>query len=533
VAEVLAQLLGIETRETIALLSTEADRRHRLVAAQGTRRMDGQRISTYRFRHNLFQRYLYGQMDEMERAYAHEDVGNALESLYGASADEIAHQLARHFQEAGILPKAVDYLRRAGERATRLSANEEAIEHLRRGLQALETQPDSAERASQELALQLALGPPLLSTAGPGSEELARAYKRAQELCDRVGTAPQLFQTLFILVHHHANQGRGEVALDLAEQLLEVVERAEEPLPAVMAYWARAFSLLYIGRLRESLRNHEQVISLYDPERDSMLAYIFGMDPAVSSLAMGGVTLWILGYPDRAAEYMRRGIAHARDVNQPNSLAHALVQSVYLCMIRGDRELRIEQAEELFRLSTEHGVALFRAWGIFHQGWNLAEQGEHDAAIARLLEGIADAQATGSELGHPVAFWCLADVYRRAGRVDEALERIAEALAIAERTEDRVHEPEIHRSMGELLLERDPDSVKEAETCFRRAIEVARRQEARSWELRATVSLARLLRRRDRRDEAREMLAAVYGWFTEGLDTPDLKEAKALLDELS
>jgi predicted ATPase len=533
VAEVLAEVLGTGKRETITLLSTELDKRHRLVAAQGLRRVDGQRISTYRFRHNLFQKYLYGQMDEMERAYSHEDVGNALESLYAERAEEVAHQLARHFHEAGILPKTIDYLHRAGERATALSANEEAIAHFRRALQLVATQPDSPERVRQELALQLALGPPLLGTAGPGSEELSHAYMRARELCDQCGTAPQLFQTLFILVHHHANQGRCATALDLADQLVKVVESAEEPLPEVMAYWARGFVFGCLGKLTESVQDHERVISLYNPEHHSSLAFVFGMDPAVSSLSMGGVALWTLGHSDQASEHCRRGIARARDVNHPSSLAHALLQSVTRGMVCRDNELLPDQVEELVRLSTEHEVALFGAWGVLAEGWLLSEQARHDMAITRMRQGFADVQATGSELGQPLALWLLAEALRRAGRVEEALALVDEALSMVDRNDDRMHEAELHRRRGELLLERDPSAAEEAETCFRRAIEIARSQNARSWELRATVSLSRLLRARGRRGEARELLAGIYGWFSEGLDRPDLLEAAALLGDLS
>jgi serine/threonine protein kinase/tetratricopeptide (TPR) repeat protein len=532
VAEVLAQVEGRSTREIVALLSGELDKRHRLVAPQGIRRMDGQRISTYRFRHNLFQKYLYGQMDEMERAYAHEDVGNALESLYAENADEVAHQLAHHFQAAGVVPKTVDYLRRAGERASRLSANEEAIGHLRRALNIVDSQPDSPERARQELALQLDLGPPLLGTAGPGSEELSRAYLRARELCDQVGAAPQLFQTLFLLVHHHANQGRASIALELSEQLLEVVESAEEPLPEVFAYWARGFALLCLGRYTESLRDYEHVISIYDHEQHSALTYVFGMDPAAGSLSMSGAESWILGYPDQAREYCRRAVARAREVNHPSSLAQALLQNIGVGVNLRDYESLSEQVDELVRLSTEHGVALFRAWGILYGGVLLSVRGEHREAIARMHQGIADARATGSNLGLPAALAHLAAAYQRAGRFEEAMAPVEEGLAIVDSIDGGL-EPELHRLQGELLIAGDPNLAREAEACFRQAIEMARSQQARSWELRATMSVGRLLRDLGRQDEARGALAEKYGWFGEGLDTPDLQDAAALLGELS
>jgi predicted ATPase len=399
-------------------------------------------------------------------------------------------------------------------------------------LQVVDTQPDSPERARQELALQLDLGPPLLGTAGPGSEELSHAFLRARELCDRVGTAPQLFQTLFLLVHHHANQGRPEVALDLTEQLLEVVESAEEPLPAVMAYWARGFALISLCKLTEGVQEYERVISLYDPAQHSSLAHVFGMDPAVGGLAMSAGTLWTLGYLDRAKEYSRRSVAHARDLNHPTTLTHALLQSVVLSINSRDAELLPEKVDELVRHSTEHGNTLFRTWGNIYEGWLLSEQGHHDAAITRMRQGIADSRATGSELGQPWALWYLAEAHRRAGRVEEALAAVDEGISMAERIRDQAYEPELHRSRGKLLLERDPNSAQEAEACFRRAIEMARSQCARSLELRATISMSRLLRAQGRRFFNDTATTEIYTWFSEGLDTPDLVDAAALLNEL-
>jgi predicted ATPase len=493
--------------------------------------MNGQRISTYRFRHNLFQKYLYGKMDETERAYTHEDVGNALEGLYGERADEIAHQLARHFHEAGVIPKTISYLRKAAERATRLSANEEAIGHLHQALQIVTGQPDSPDRAREELPLRLALGPPLLCTVGPGSAELSRAYMRARELCDQIGSAPQLFQTLFLLVHHHANQGRLPTALELAEQLLGVVENAEEPLPPVIAQWARGFSLVYLGRLTEALENHERVISLYDPERDSALAYIFGMDPAVSSLCYGALALWCLGRIDQAEEYGRRGLTLAREIGHPTSTAHALLQAAYLGAMRRDAERVQSLADELVALSNEHGVVLFRAWGTIFQGWAFSERGRHERAIEYLVGGIVAAREAGSLLGHTQVLKFTAKAWARTGDLDKALGLLGEAMEMIEQTDERLHESEVLRIKGEFLLERDADSTEEAETALRQAVEVAHSQGAKPMELRAAVSLGRLLHATDRQEEAREMLTSVYSTFGEGLDTPDLKQAKAFLDD--
>jgi tetratricopeptide (TPR) repeat protein/predicted Ser/Thr protein kinase len=528
VAEVLARVQGTGTREAVDLLSGELDKRHRLVVPQGTRRLDGQRISTYRFRHNLFQKYLYGQMDETERAYVHEDVGHALETLYGERVEDVAGPLARHFQEAGLPEKTIGYLRMAGERATRLSANEEAIGHLRRALKVLEGMPASRDRDREELALQLALGPPLLGTAGPGSEDLSRAYLRAHELCDEVGTAPQLFQILYILVHHHANRGPVPTALEMAEQLLGVAERAEEQLPTIMAYWARGFALHFLGRPTEALRDFERVIHLYDRRTQSFLAFAFGLDPAVSSLSFGSVAHLYLGHVDRAIEYSRRAVALARDLEHSTSTAHALTVATSLGMARGETDLVASQTEELARLSGERGILLFLAWSTFAQGWIVTKEGRLEDGIEQMERGLAGLREAGSNLGHVWVLGALAEAHATAGRVEEALTLLSEASALVEDSGQRLDEAEIYRIRGETLIGRDRES---AEAALRLAIECARRQEARWLELRATTSLGRLLRGSGRGEEARRMLADVYGWFREGLDTAELKEARVLLDD--
>jgi predicted ATPase/predicted Ser/Thr protein kinase len=534
VAEVLAEVRGAAAREMAGLLSRELNQRHRLVSVHGVRRANGRRISTYRFRHILFQTYLYDRMDDVERSYLHEEVGTALETLVGEDVEEVAVQLAWHFEEAGVIPKAIQYLQQAGDRAVRLSANEEAIAHLTRALGLLDQLPDAPDRETTELALQLALGAPLLATAGPGSAELFRAYTRARELCDRVGNAPQLFQTLFLLVHHHANNGELGTALELAEQLLQVAESAEEPLPVVMAYWARGFVSYFLGRNAESRDDFARVVELYDAERDSSLAYVFGMDPAVSALSIGSLACWFLGLPGQALEQSEHGLAVARELDHPASLAHALAQSTGLAMFLRDVETLRDQTDTLLRLSTEKGVVLFRAFGTFVEGWLLVEGQQTTEGIARLRQGLAAIEAAGSLLGRPFLLAKLAEAHGKAGNAEEGLTVLSDATSVARKTGDRTYEAELLRLEGELLLERGASAAPtEAEVCFRRALDCARETGARSWELRATTSLSRLLLTRGDRDEARRLLSETYGRFTEGFGTRDLKEAKALLDELS
>jgi tetratricopeptide (TPR) repeat protein len=486
----------------------------------------------YRFRHILFQKYLYGRMDEVERTYLHEEAGTALEALYGEHVDEVALQLARHFREAGITDKAIGYLQQAGRKAVQLSANAEAIAHFRDALALVGDLTDTDGRPRAELELQLLLGAPLLATAGPGSADLYLAYSRALELCEQVGDAPQLFQALFLLVHHHANTGGLPAALELATRLVELAESAEEPLPTVMAYWARGFVLHFLGRYEEAARDHERVVDLYDADQHASLAYVFGMDPGVSALTMNGVAYWHLGHPDRARSWCDRGIALAERVGHPSSLAHALTISTSCSLNRGDVASLTEHVEKLVRVSTEKGAVLFAACGVFYEGRLLIERGRSAEGLARMHEGSDAIEQAGSRLARAEILALLAEAHGRANDPAAGLELIDDALAHTEADHDRNFEPGLHALRGELLLQTG-QSAKQAEASFRRALEIARARSLKSWELRAAMGLARLSPSVGSADEARELLAGVFGWFTEGFETRDLRAAAKLLDELS
>jgi serine/threonine protein kinase/predicted ATPase len=534
VAEVLAELHGSSSREMVGMLSRELNQRHRLISVEGVTRVDGRRISIYRFRHNSFQTYLYGQMDDAERYFLHEEIGNALEALYADHTDEVAVQLAWHFKEAEIPQKAIPYLHRAADQAARLSANDQAITHLRDALELLTSLPDDAERTREELELQLALGAPLLGTAGPGSTELAAAYKRALELCEAVGDETQTFQTLLILVHHHTNRGHLEEALGLAERMLELVASAEEPLPAVMAYWARGFVLNGLARYAEARCDFDRVVELYDTSLHASLAYVYGMDPAVSALAYRAGLLWLMGFPEQGLESSRRAVALAREVDHPSSLAHALCLSAGVVSACGKLDLHREQNEELMRLSNEKGIRLFEAWAILEDGWIRVCHGEHEDGTARVREALVAVRAVGSGHALPAALATFAEAHLVGGKPEEGLAAVAEGLSLTRAGGEQSARPELLRLRGELLLARDGDAAAdEAEAAFDRAIAVARELGTKAWELRASVSLCRRLQARGRQDEARMRLAAIYGGFTEGFETRDLAEARALLDELS
>jgi predicted ATPase len=285
--------------------------------------------------------------------------------------------------------------------------------------------------------------------------------------------------------------------------------------------------------LKLAKEHQDTLLSLYDHGRDRALAFQQGTDVKQGILSYAGWTLWLLGYPDRALATGEEAVAFAQKLSHPNSVAAAEFFLMIVQLYRRDARAVLLTAERVIAISTERG---FGAWLLFlttHRGWAIAEQGRSEEGIALMRQGLATAHGAGADIGRPDLLCQLAEVCMKAGRLDDALSAVNEALAAVDKQEDRYYEPEIHRVKGEVLLRQDHSNLGQAAECFRKAIEIARKQSGKSLELRATTSLARLLAEQGRRNEARTMLAEIYNWFTEGFDTADLKEAKALLDELS
>jgi DNA-binding SARP family transcriptional activator/predicted ATPase len=534
-AEVVARVRVVDDREMVTCLSGELDRKHRLLRAQGTQWIDDQRLSQYRFRHILFQKYLYNNLDPVERAHLHQAVGDALEVLYGQQPEAkaaIAGQLAWHYQEAGMAAKAVGYLRQAGERALRLSANEEAIAHFNKAVALLQTLPETPERLEQELSLQLKLTVPLEATKGYTAPETSRAYARAYELCQQIGETPQLLPALLSLGVFYYARGEGRKSLELTERSLGLAQQMEAPLMVATARWLLGVYLLNMGELEPALAHLEHMIAFYEPKEHASLRFTMAQDPGVSALAWAAQTLWLLGYPDQALGRSQEALALAHEIDHPFTLGFALgMAGAFFHQMRREDRMAREQNEMMLKLSMEEGFPLFVAGGTILQGWALAIAGQAQAGITEIQRGLDTLQAMDTKLQRSHSLALLAEAQASTGQVEEGLSTLAEALALVGETGERYYEAEIHRLVGELLLMQGNEA--EAETSFQYAIEVARRQQARSWELRATTSLARLWQKQGREEEARQVLAEIHGWFTEGFDTPDLREAKALLDELT
>jgi DNA-binding SARP family transcriptional activator/predicted ATPase len=533
-AEVVARVQGSDERETLGHFSRELDRRHRLIHAQSILRMDGQLLSSYRFQHILYQRYLYSNLDEVERVHLHEQVGTALEVLYGdqEQSSAVALQLARHFREARVADKAIEYLRQAGERAVQLSAYKEGIAHLTKGLALLMTLPDSSGRAQQELALQLALSKAWIGPNTYGSK-MKTTLTRARELCQQLGKTHQLCQVLGHLAVLHFVRAEYQRARELAEDALSLAQQVEDPMLVALGHWYLGFIWFHHGEYTTARSHLKHMIDFYNPEKHHRaLVKLRGADAGVSALAYDALCLWCLGFPDQALRKSQEVLALARELDHPFSLADALCYAgCSFNRIQRDAQALKDDADKLMQLSHEIGFSGWLENSNCFNGEALAMLGQVTEGIAQMHKGIAAVEAISVRCHLIETFITLAEAQAKAGNPNEGLTTLAEVLDLVEERGEHHWEAELHRQRAEMLLMLGNED--DAEASFRKAIEVARWQSARSWELQATNGLARLLQKQGKTDEAQQFLAEIYNWFTEGFDTTDLREAEALLEQLS
>ncbi len=484
----------------------------------------------FEFSHELIRQVILSQLSAARRQRLHLDVADAIERSYADTLEDHYATLAHHYARTHDARKAVKYLHLAGKQAMQRSAHAEAIRMLNSGLELLKSLPDTLERDRQELALQTAIGPSLMETRGDASPEVEASYGRALELSRRVGDTPELFNAQGGLVLFYMNRGEHQTAHGLAKNMLSLAQSANDPAQLLLAHGFMGTTSHWLAEFALAHAHFEQTIAYYDSDsqRHRNLAFLYGMDLGAGCLGYAAWPLWYMGYPDQALKRTLRALAVARELGHPSTMAMTFNHAASGYNLRRDAIVAQELAEAGIALANEHGFELWIALCTLQLGHALTESGQAARGIILLQEGLKASLATGARV--PTSW--LVEAYWKTGQSGKGLSVIAETLATVHEPGKLVGEPELHRLKGELLLMEDSSSATEAEGCFRTAIEISRRQAAKSLELRATMSLARLLAKQGKRDEARAALAEIYGWFTEGFDTADLKDAKALLDEL-
>jgi class 3 adenylate cyclase/predicted ATPase len=535
-----AAVIGREfSHELIAAVSplSEADLStalERLAAAELIFRRGTPPAAIYSFKHALVRDAAYESLLRSRRRNVHARVAAALEEQCVDAAAAEPEVLAYHCAQAGLFEKAVDYRYLAGQQAIARSAMAEAVVQLGHGIETLAGFPDESERRGRELDLQIALGGALIAAMGYSADQTGRAFARARELGEEAGDVHRLMPVLNGQMLFHLERNQYQSAFDIATRMLELAQVDAQGDPALLIPAHRALSLTsYELRRFAAARDHaDQVLALYEPDRHRALASLYAFDQRIVALGYLAVALFVLGYPDRAHQRSEQQLVEARELGHSNTLAQALSRACIFCRMSRDDEGIREAAEALVALAAEHGLPYFQAIGMLHRGWVIIERGGVEDGIAELERAAAaarDAQARWS----PAYVSCVAaEAHALAGRRREAATCAAEALSQWDEVQSPWFLGDQHWHKGQLLLRLAEPNRGRAESCFRHAIEFARNQEAKMWELRAATSLARLWAEQGKRGQALDLLAPVYGWFTEGFDTADLKDAGALLDEL-
>ena len=510
----------------------------------------GEEVSRYSFIHALYQNVLYQRVSASRRVQLHRRIGQWGEEVYGEHAGEISAELAMHFERGRDYELAANYLRKAADNAIRRFAYREAVGLARRGLELLNSLPETQERLKQELCLQLTLGVPLIAIEGYAAPNVGSAYSRARTLCQQLGETRNIFQVLWGLWAFHILRAELATACEIAEQFLRLAEQQPDPWIVIRGHASIEVTLLSLGEFAPAMDHFEKGVSLYGPERDRDDCFRYTQDPRVAMPSFAAWALWFLGRPQQASDRIQEALILAGELAEPHGLAHALFFAAIVHQLRREPHRAQERAEAAIAVSSEHGLMFYQAQATIVRGWALIEQGLQADGIKQMRQGLAARQAIGTELARPQFLGLLAEALGNNGQVEEGLRLLEEAVAAADSTGERCYEAELHRLKGELWLMQSgqgssptakarktvvkaaPSAVTNAERCFDQSIKIAQRQSAKSLELRAVMSLARLYQKQGRLQEGRRLLSQVYDKFTEGFDTLDLREAKALLDEL-
>jgi TOMM system kinase/cyclase fusion protein len=486
--------------------------------------------ATYTFKHALVQEAAYQSLLKSTRQQYHQRIARTMLAQFPAEAETRPEFIAHHYTEAGLATEAIPYWQRAGQRAVERSAHAEAAGHYLKALDGLATLPESPERDGLELGLQVALAYAWAPSKGWAAPQVERAYTRARALCRHAPEGPHLFGALRGLWVYYI-QGDHRSARELADQCVALADRAQEPGLLVEAHFARGATANYRGDFVLARRELERSLSLYDREAHRRHAYAFGQDPYVAASLYLVSTLWRLGYPEEALRHSTQAVEYAQQLAHPFSLAYALHTACMLRTYRREWPEVQKAADAALTQAAEHGFSIFMGWAHYFLGIARAHQGQPQQGRDLIERQLLRFRAMGTEIAHGWMLASLAEACLLGHQLEEAAGFVDEALTLVEKNDERFSEAGLHQIKGELLLLGPRRDEEQAEVELHRALEIARRQQAKSLELRAAMNLARLWQQQGKRAEAHALLAPIYGWFTEGFDTADLQEAKALLEE--
>jgi class 3 adenylate cyclase/predicted ATPase len=489
--------------------------------------------ATYLFKHALVVDAAYASLLKSTRQQYHQRIAQVMEERFPDTVETQPELLAHHYTEAGLAEKAVHYWYHAGQSAIQRSAHVETVSHLRTGLELLQVLPETPERTQREVDMYIALGASLIATKGQAAPEVGETYTYARQLCQHLEDPYQLFPVLRGLWHYYQVQAELQTAYALSEQLLTLAQQVQETAMLIAAHRAVGMTLFYMGAVASAHLHFAQGMALYDPQQHRASAFLYGENAGVICHSLAAWALWYLGHPDQGLTQIDAALTLAQQSVHPFSLAYALGAAAVFQLCRREERCTQEHAEAVITLAKEQGFPFWMAFGSILCGWTLAHQGQAKEGIAQITQGLMTYRATGAEILRPYFLALLAEAHSLIGQPEAGLTALVEALTLADATGERWYEPELYRLKGELLLQRSSDNQAEVEHCFHQAITIAQSQQAKSWELRAATSLARLRQQQGKPQDAHDLLAPVYHWFTEGFDTADLKDAKALLGELT
>ena len=495
--------------------------------------------ATYLFKHALVQDAAYGTLLREPRRALHARIAETLENRFTEIAESQPELLARHCTEAGQIEKAAGLWGKAGQRSLARSALVEATAQFNRALAQIAVLPATPALRREQIKLQVALIHTLYHVKGAAAPETIAAVERARlviEQAEAIGEAPEdpllLFSVLYGFWVASLVAFNGDAVSELATQFLAVAEKQGAKGLRMVGHRLRGMSLLCTGAIAEGRVHFDQAMALYDPAEHLPLATRFGQEVRVAIFSFRSIALWVLGYPNAALEDVKHALDNAREIGQVATLMYALTNTSPVLVGCGSYELANAQLDELIALADEKGASYWKAIGMLFRGNLYALTGNASGAVQMITTGITAFRSTGARLHEPAWLSYLAIAHTILGEFDDAWRRIGEAMTSVETRKEKLWEAEVNRTAGEIALLSPQMDAAKAQAYFERALAVARQQQAKSWELRAAMSLARLWRDQGKPQQARELLGPVHGWFTEGFDTRDLKEAKALLEEL-